>query len=34
LISVASVLETAIVVENRFGEGGGRELDLLIHRLP
>jgi ribonuclease VapC len=34
LISVASVLETAIVVENRFGESGGRELDLLILRLP
>jgi ribonuclease VapC len=27
-------LETAIVVENRFGESGGRELDLLILRLP
>lgn len=34
LMSVASVLETAIVLENRYGEAGGRELDLLIHRLP
>jgi ribonuclease VapC len=34
LMSVASVLETAIVMETRFGDSGGRELDLLIHRLP
>src|SRR5579872_59171 len=33
-MSMASVLETAIVMETRFGDGGGRELDLLIHRLP
>ncbi len=34
LMSVASVLETAMVVENRFGESVGRDLDLLVHRLP
>ena len=34
LMSVASVLETSIVVETRFGEIGGRELDLLLHRVP
>jgi len=34
LMSVASVLETSIVVETRFGEVGGRELDLLLHRVP
>lgn len=34
LMSVASVLETSIVVETRFGEAGGRELDLLLHRVP
>ena len=28
-----TVLETAIVVEARKGEAGGRELDLLIHRI-
>ncbi|MFQ5790289.1 MAG: type II toxin-antitoxin system VapC family toxin [Acidobacteriota bacterium] len=32
LVSAASVLETSIIVEARFGEPGGRELDLLIHR--
>ncbi len=32
LVSAASVLETSIVVENRYREAGGRELDLLIHR--
>ena len=31
LISAASVLETAIVVDKRFGEAGGRELDLLLN---
>ncbi len=32
LLSASSFLETAIVVETRFGEAGGRELDLLIHK--
>lgn len=32
LISAASVLESAIVVEVRVGEAGGRDLDLLIHK--
>jgi ribonuclease VapC len=32
LISAATVLEAAIVVETRFGEAGGRELDLLLHK--
>jgi ribonuclease VapC len=32
LMSTASYLETAIVVENRLGEPGGRELDLWLHR--
>jgi ribonuclease VapC len=32
LISAASVLETSIVAETRFGEPGGRELDLLLHK--
>ncbi|MGH7962300.1 MAG: type II toxin-antitoxin system VapC family toxin [Candidatus Binatia bacterium] len=32
LMSAASVLEAAIVVEARLGEAGGRELDLLLHR--
>ena len=30
LISAASVLESALVVENELGEGGERELDLLL----
>ena len=30
LISAASLLETAMVVESRYGEAGGRELDLLL----
>ena len=30
LLSAASFLETAIVVENRFGEAGGQDLDVLI----
>ena len=34
LISAASVLETSIVVESHFGDAGGRELDLLLHRVP
>lgn len=32
LISAATVLETAIVVEARLGEAGGREFDLLLHK--
>lgn len=34
LISVATVLETAIILESRLGEAGGRELDLLLYRVP
>ncbi len=34
LMSVASILETAIVLEKRFGEEGPRELDILLRRLP
>jgi ribonuclease VapC len=33
LISTASVVEAGIVVETRRGESGGRELDLLLHRM-
>lgn len=32
LVSAANLLETAIVIESRLGEAGGRELDLLVHR--
>ena len=32
LLSAASLLEAAVVIESRFGEAGGRELDLLLHR--
>jgi len=32
LMSAASFLETAIVIEARFGEAGGVELDLLVHK--
>ena len=32
LMSTASYLEAAIVIEERFGEPGGRELDLWLHR--
>lgn len=32
LVSAASVLEAAIVVETRSGEAAGRELDLFLHR--
>lgn len=32
LVSAATLLETAIVIETRKGEAGGRELDLLIHK--
>src|ERR1700680_3612589 len=34
LMSIASALETSIVLESRFGEAGTRELDLIIQRLP
>lgn len=33
LASAFTVLETAIVVEARKGEPGGRELDLLLHKM-
>ena len=32
MMSTASYLEAAIVIEARFGEPGGRELDLWLHR--
>ena len=32
MMSTASYLEAAIVIEQRFGEPGGRELDLWLHR--
>jgi ribonuclease VapC len=32
LLSAASLLEAAIVIESRKGEAGGRELDLLLYR--
>lgn len=32
LMSAATYLECAIVIESRFGEEGGRELDLWLHR--
>lgn len=32
LMSTASYVEAAIVIETRFGEPGGRELDLWLHR--
>ncbi|AVH20752.1 type II toxin-antitoxin system VapC family toxin [Nocardia cyriacigeorgica] len=32
LMSAATYLETSIVIESRFGEAGGRELDLWLHR--
>jgi ribonuclease VapC len=31
LLSAASLLEAGLVIEARFGEAGGRELDLLLH---
>ena len=31
LMSSATLLETSIVIEARFGDHGGRELDLLLH---
>jgi ribonuclease VapC len=33
LLSAANLLETAMVIESRKGEAGGRELDLLLYRL-
>jgi ribonuclease VapC len=33
LASAFTVVETGIVVEARKGEAGGRELDLLLHRI-
>lgn len=32
LMAAPSVLEAAIVIEARYGEAGGRELDLLLHK--
>jgi ribonuclease VapC len=32
MMSTASYLEAAILIESRFGESGGRELDLWLHR--
>lgn len=32
LVSAATLLETAIVIEARKGEAGGRELDLFVHK--
>lgn len=32
LISAFTAIETAIVIEAKKGESGGRELDLLLHR--
>lgn len=32
LISVASVLEIAMVIETRFGEAGAAEIDLWLHK--
>jgi ribonuclease VapC len=32
LLSAASLVEAALVIEARYGEPGGRELDLLLHR--
>jgi ribonuclease VapC len=33
LASVFSILETSIVIEAKKGEAGGRELDLILHRI-
>lgn len=33
LVSAATLVEASLVIESRFGETGGRELDLLISRL-
>ena len=34
LMSVASALEASMVLENRYGDAGAGELDLVIQRLP
>jgi ribonuclease VapC len=34
LVSAASVLESAIVLGNKYGDGGSHELDLLIAKVP
>src|SRR2546423_504130 len=34
LVSVASVLESSIILDSRFGRAGTRELDLLLQRVP
>lgn len=31
-VSAGTLLETSIVIEARYGEAGGRELDLLLHK--
>jgi ribonuclease VapC len=33
LISAATMVEAAIVIESRLGDAGGREFDLWLHRL-
>lgn len=33
LISAATVVEAALVIESRYGESGGRELDLWLRRI-
>lgn len=33
LISAATLLEAAMVIETRFGEAGGSELDLWLHKV-
>ncbi len=32
LMSAATLVETAIVIESRYGEAGGRELDLFLYK--
>lgn len=32
LVSAASYVESALVIESRLGEAGGREFDLFLHR--
>ena len=32
MVSAATLLETAMVIETRKGEAAGRELDLLVHK--
>ena len=32
LMSGASLLDATLVIESRYGDAGGRELDLLVHR--